>query len=99
MYLEALLAASAFVQGQAAEAGTPVPPTPEQDIVVTGEKDPRDKKVCKSGTPTGSIMVKKTCRTIAEWDAETEKSLQYKDKIDRQRQSNELTRFIRENSN
>ena len=35
----------------------------------SGSKPPKEKKICKRATATGSVMTKVTCRTKAEWDA------------------------------
>ena len=52
--------------GSAAAAQT-APPAPE--VVVEGQRLPQNKRVCKTGTTTGSIVPSRTCRTAAEWEA------------------------------
>lgn len=32
-------------------------------------KPPKEKKICRSDTPTGSFIAKRTCHTAAEWQA------------------------------
>jgi len=104
MYLLTLLAVTALSQNVApAPAGSTPPQTqaPQQgrDIVVTGEKDPRDRKVCKTEGTTGSIMQKKTCRTVAEWAAITEKSIAFKERLLKDREARRLIQDMRDNPN
>jgi hypothetical protein len=42
----------------------------EGTVVVTGEKNKKDKRSCKRSVTTGSLMQKVTCRTGSEWEAE-----------------------------
>ena len=57
-----LLFATAPIASVAAD--TPAPPPP------------KERKICRSEAPTGSIMVRRVCRTKAEWDAINERSAQ-----------------------
>ena len=45
------------------------------EIVVTAEKLKPAKKVCRSMGQTGSLMQKRTCRSVEEWQRETERSV------------------------
>lgn len=42
----------------------------DQSIVVTGEMNKKNKRLCKRAVATGSIMGKSTCKTVGEWEAE-----------------------------
>jgi hypothetical protein len=53
-----------------------VPVTPQDGgVVVTGERNKANKRICKRAVATGSVMQKVTCRTAAEWNAATDKSI------------------------
>lgn len=97
MYMEALLAVMAVIQGQSSEVEMPAKAEAPQDIVVTGEKNERDRKVCKNETPTGSIMQKRTCRTVAEWEEAAQKSLVFKEKMDQERRARDMVQLLRGN--
>ena len=59
-----------------------VPASPQEGgVVVTGEKNKQNKRVCKRSVATGSVMQKVTCRTVAEWNAATDKSLATLDRL------------------
>ena len=57
---------------QSHAASSPVAPPEEDDsdddptIVVTGEKEPKEKLVCESREETGSLFRKRICRTRAQ---------------------------------
>lgn len=70
MIVHALFAATLSL-GTAAIQDVPVTQTAAQDaIVVTGEANKKNKRVCKRSVATGSIMAKSTCKTAGEWEAE-----------------------------
>ena len=53
---------------------TPVLATSNDAVSVEADKPVKEKKVCKSSQATGSIMVRRVCRTQTEWDSMTAKS-------------------------
>src|SRR4051812_26642137 len=56
----ASLAAPAFAAEPQAASSAPAP-----NIVVQGEQDPKQRKVCKSEVATGSVMPKRVCRMVS----------------------------------
>ena len=69
----------------------------DEDIVVTGDKPNPDKKVCKRSVATGSIMPKVTCRTVSEWEEQTERSVALMERFKADQQSRQHVKESREN--
>ena len=74
------------------DGAAPAPPAPP--IVVTGEKDPKKKVVCESREETGSLFRKRTCRTVAEAEAETEASRRLLDELTAQQERRQHTKEL-----
>lgn len=58
-------------------------------VASAGAADPGQKRVCRTMTPTGSIMTKRVCHTRKEWDALTTASQR---KMDERRTDNTVDR-------
>ena len=56
---------------------------------------PKEKKICRKDVATGSVMVKKTCRTKAEWDA---LAAQGRDQMEKMRGIDSNQSFTRQSS-
>ena len=78
-------------------AWTEQPGSQDEDIVVTGDKPNPDKKVCKRSVATGSIMPKVTCRTVSEWEEQTERSVAMMERFKADQQSRQHVKESREN--
>lgn len=78
-----LLVLAALAQDPAPATNTPAEPVidtqaeaaspetaEEDDIVVTGEKDPDTKKICRLEKPVGTSIKKRVCRTMGQIRAE-----------------------------
>ena len=104
MKYQTILAAVIFVVAAAPpEANRPASgkgATPsEAEIVVTADPLQRsnpNKRVCRRTVATGSIMPKTTCRTVAQWEAEREKSIGLKEQIASDRKRASHTQALRE---
>jgi hypothetical protein len=78
-------------------AGTPEAPTDQKTagtggIVVQGQADPKQRKVCHMETATGSVMPKRICRTAAEQELAQRQADRDMDRIrDRQLSGDQTT--------
>ena len=81
-----LLAQTGLGQGQSATSAAEEDEIPE--IVVEGERDPKDKKVCRVEVRIGSTLPKRVCRTVREEEelskASAEGLQQARDRMDAQ---------------
>jgi hypothetical protein len=80
MFYSALLLASSLLTGtpsgaQQSAAGNGQMHRKPETVVVTGDPPKKNKKVCQTVVPTGSIMPQTVCRTEAESEQIRERSL------------------------
>lgn len=101
----AALAAPAWAQEPVSDetpAAVPAaPPVSEPgEITITGERpDEKEKKmVCRRSAATGSIMSKRVCRTQADWDRITEKSIADVERMRAERRTRDHVAAMREGS-
>ncbi|HUE78663.1 MAG TPA: hypothetical protein VMN38_03435 [Sphingomicrobium sp.] len=90
--------AAAFALQLAATPTAPVPPSAAKEgsaITVVGKQDPKNKRVCKSPVATGSIMPKRTCRTVGEWEAITARSVAALDRMKREEEDRRMVEELR----
>src|SRR5688500_14607561 len=59
MLVRVLVGVALVATGTAALPQDAAPPAPAEQV--------KEKKICRSETPTGSVMAKRVCRTKAEW--------------------------------
>ncbi len=85
-----LLAQSAPTDGQTAAADGDSP-----EIVVEGERDPKDKKVCRVEVRIGSSLPKRVCRTVRESEELTKASTEALDRARDRESAAEFTRMQR----
>ena len=78
--------AALFLIAAAALAGAleSPPPVGTESITITGVKPNDQRKVCRTETPTGSIMSKRICKTVAEWEAQPAASRRAIDELSQQ---------------
>jgi hypothetical protein len=69
---------------------------PGNDVTVTGQRDPRDRRVCRDSIATGSIMRRRTCRTVGEWEEIRERSLRYIEAVEADRRTRRHIQDMRE---
>ena len=81
--MAALLLIVAAALAGAFESPLP-PPAGTESITITGVKPKDQRKVCRTETPTGSIMSKRICKTVAEWEAQRAASRRAIDELSRQ---------------
>jgi len=77
----AALAVPAVAQNAPAPAAPDAVQGRDGGITVTGGRAKRGKKVCRRMASTGSIMQKRVCRTVAEWEETTAKSVAALEKL------------------
>ena len=70
---------------------------PGNEVTVTGQRDPRDRRVCRESVATGSIMRRRTCRTVREWEEIRERSLRYLEAMNADRRTRQHVQDMREN--
>ena len=69
-----MLALAVSTQPSSLSTSPPVASVPEStdEITVTGKQFEENRRVCVGTVPTGSIMRKKVCKTVAQWRQEKE---------------------------
>jgi hypothetical protein len=78
-------------------AGQDAAKAQDPGIVVQGEKEKKaNKRTCKRSVPTGSVVPKITCRTVAEWQADAEKAQSAIEAIKNDRRTRDHTQASRD---
>ena len=86
-----MIALSGALHAQTAAPSTVTSPAPET-ITVTGKLPDGKKRVCQTTSQTGSIMIKRVCRTKQEWEDIRVRSLATLERIKRQEERDAHTR-------
>ena len=63
-------------------------PASAQDSNATGAKSPKEKKICRLDTATGSIVPKRVCHTRLEWNEIDKRNARDAEHYGEQRDSN-----------
>lgn len=71
------------------------PPEPQQPIDVVGKRDPGQKMVCRMAVSTGSIIPARVCKTAAQRDADTERSVRYKERATQDMETGQQVQELR----
>jgi hypothetical protein len=80
-----LLVAAALAYSGTASAGPNNVPAPAQSATADAQK-----KVCKREVDTGSVMPKRICKTLAEWNAMTSRGQSNLDQMREQSHSRDM---------